>query len=257
MMEMLHAQTCQNFEVILIDNASSDNSREVLNQLGESSKLKCSVICNNENIGLCRAFNQGLAIATGKYVIDLSPDDYFLPEKLERNFSLLEQENAKMLFSNCLIIKEDESILHSEKYSFNYEGKGNYFFQILASHCLASCTGVYDRRMMVALGGYNENLAYEDFDFMTRASLVHELVYDDLPIMEKGERNKGWSAQFGKRSSVLHESTYRICKSLRDKCGNQVYSKAYNQRVWAELKNQLKLLNCHLVIKYMGLFIIH
>ena len=75
MMEMLHAQTCQNFEVILIDNASSDNSREVLNQLGESSKLKCSVILNDENIGLCRAFNQGLANANGKNFISLTPNE--------------------------------------------------------------------------------------------------------------------------------------------------------------------------------------
>ena len=75
---MLENQSLQDFEIIWIDNNSQDGSVKWLN---ENKNLFSSLILNKENEGLCKAFNKGVALSKGKYLIDLSPDDVFVPQK--------------------------------------------------------------------------------------------------------------------------------------------------------------------------------
>jgi len=252
MMEMLEAQEFQDFELIIIDNASTDGSKEWLTSF-KADYLTFQVVLNPENVGLCKAFNQGVKLGVGKYVIDLSPDDYFTSNKLKQNFEQLEKEKAHVLFSDCEIITTNQVIVHSSKYPFNYQGKESYFVNIVARHCLASCTGVYSREVFENLGGYDESLAYEDFDFMTRVSKKYDLVYDSMVLVKKNEVIKGWSAQFSKRSSPLHESTFRICQKLKEVCCIPDEKQALKKRIKAEQRTQLKLMNLGLVWRYMKL----
>ena len=247
---MLEQQEMLDFELIIIDNGSKDGSVKWLDSF-TSDKFSFQVVLNKENVGLCKAFNQGVELGSGKYVIDLSPDDYFTSHKLKRNMELLEKERAHVLFSNCEIITESSSILHSEHYPFNYEGKGIYFTQVVARHCLSSASGVYSREAFEKLGGYDESLAYEDFDFMTRVSKDYDLVYDPEVLIKKDEVIKGWSAQFQKRTSDLHESTFRICQKLKDVCITPDEKESLKERVRSEMRTQLKLMNFGLCWRYL------
>lgn len=252
MIEMLEAQEFLDFELVLLDNASTDGSKEWISSF-ETNAFSVTKILNDENLGLCKAFNLGVKVGDGKYVIDLSPDDFFTPDKLKRNYELLEKENAHVLFSDCEIITAKSTILHSKQYPFKYEGKQNYFCEIVARHCLASATGVYSREAFLELGGYDESLAYEDFDFMTRVSHKYDVVYDSKVLVHKDETIKGWSSQFSNRKSALHESTFRICEKLNEICSTPEEKKALNARVKAELRAQLKLVNFGLVWRYFSL----
>ena len=252
MIEMLEAQTFQDFEIIIIDNNSSDNSR---NWIKKQQHLFSHVILNRTNFGLCKAFNQGVKLSQGKYLIDLAPDDLFTPNKLEQNYKLLEAENAHLLFSDC-IIKEvhGKEYLHSEKYNFNYHGKGNYFTDILERHCLISPTTVMSRHCYDNVGGYDESLAYEDFDFMTKASNQFDLVYDHEALVIKQEVKNSLSTDFRKRNSAMHLSTFTICKRLsHTSCHTQQEKKVLRARLNSEMKAQVKLLNLVLVLKYLRL----
>lgn len=249
--KMLENQSLQDFEIIWIDNNSQDGSVKWLN---ENKNLFSSLILNKENEGLCKAFNKGVALSKGKYLIDLSPDDVFVPQKLQQNFDLLENQKAHLLFSDCIIKNTNgEGYLHSERYFFDYRGKANHFIDILERHCLISPTMVVSRELYNLVQGYDESLTYEDFDFMTKASKLHDLVYDPDPLVIKQEVEGRFSTLFAKRNSLVHSSTLKVCKKLKPLCETKEEKSALKKRIWSETKTQIKLLNLGLVSKYFRL----
>ena len=82
----LAEQTYKNFEVIFVDNASTDHSVEVLKGLlnGELSKVvNTKIVLNRENLGYCKGNNSGLKHASGEYIVFLNNDTYLSPTWLE------------------------------------------------------------------------------------------------------------------------------------------------------------------------------
>lgn len=249
--EMLEKQTCRDFELIIIDNNSEDNSRALWEDFTVSG-INTQYIYNESNLGICKAFNQGVQLSQGKYLIDLSPDDEFLPNKLERNLMDLEANNANLLFSDCVLIGEKKENLgkYSDLFTFNYKGLGNYFTHILERNRIASPTIVFSRVLYDALGGYDESLAYEDFDFISRATKKSDLVYDKEILVLKHKAIKSLSTQFNNRKSLLHESTYNVCEKLLELCITKEEKKALESRIFIEQKAQIKLLNFSLAWRY-------
>ena len=75
-------QTYQHFEIIVIDDGSTDNTHEVVRRkYGDHPKVK--LLLNTENHGQSTVMNQGLRASSGEYVCQLASDDWLLPEKLE------------------------------------------------------------------------------------------------------------------------------------------------------------------------------
>jgi len=78
------AQTYQNFEIIVIDDGSSDSTLEILNQYSKSySKVKVLTHQDNQNLGVSKSRQLGVQYAQGSYIAFLDSDDIFLPEKLQ------------------------------------------------------------------------------------------------------------------------------------------------------------------------------
>jgi len=74
-------QTFPNFEIIIVDDASSDQTREIIEHLNEPC---IKYIQHNKNMGVCAARNTGLAQARGDYIAFLDSDDEWMPDKLQK-----------------------------------------------------------------------------------------------------------------------------------------------------------------------------
>ncbi|PLX70670.1 MAG: hypothetical protein C0602_03940 [Denitrovibrio sp.] len=73
-------QSYANFELIIVDDGSTDNSKEIIEQFAKKdSRIK---LCFKENGGQASAFNAGYEAAKGDIICFLDSDDYFAPEKL-------------------------------------------------------------------------------------------------------------------------------------------------------------------------------
>jgi glycosyltransferase involved in cell wall biosynthesis len=83
------AQTCSNFEVLVSDNASTDDTPAVLKSFRDP---KLRVLTNSENIGLFNNWNQCLREAAGEYFVGLSDDDTLQPTFVEKCVRLLSEE---------------------------------------------------------------------------------------------------------------------------------------------------------------------
>lgn len=87
--ESVLAQDYDSYEIIVIDDGSTDNTKEVVAQYGNRVKY-----FYQENQGVAQARNRGLECATGQYISFLDQDDFFLPHKLSAQVKILEEDSS-------------------------------------------------------------------------------------------------------------------------------------------------------------------
>jgi teichuronic acid biosynthesis glycosyltransferase TuaG len=102
-------QTYSNWELILVDDCSDDNSHQLIQKYMETDD-RIQLICLEENQGAAVARNTGIQQATGKYLAFLDSDDLWRPEKLERQVAFMEKDQKVFSFTSYQLIKEDGTI---------------------------------------------------------------------------------------------------------------------------------------------------
>ncbi len=86
------AQTEKDFEFLIINDGSSDNTAEILDKYAKQDK-RIRVITNNPNKGLIYSLNKGLKESKGKYIARMDDDDIALPTRFEKQYAFMEKNN--------------------------------------------------------------------------------------------------------------------------------------------------------------------
>ena len=129
-LESVFQQTYKNYEIIVIDDGSTDNTQEVI----KSYENKITYICK-ENEGTAKSRNLGLKIAKGRYVAFLDSDDLWMPQKLELQVTLLDKNiDIGLVCTDFEIFCENEEgikiiekrVETSFDFSFNRLFSGNF-----------------------------------------------------------------------------------------------------------------------------------
>ena len=92
-------QTYKNLELIIVDDGSTDNTKEVVDSLND----KRIVYVKQENQGACAARNKGIKLAKGKYIAFQDSDDVWHLNKLEKQICTLKENNADVVFCKMFI----------------------------------------------------------------------------------------------------------------------------------------------------------
>lgn len=101
-------QTHDNFELIIINDGSSDNSLLILEEYAKKDKrIK---LINRENKGLVASLNEGINTAKGKYIARMDADDISLPNRFEKQIELLESKNIDICGCHYLLVDEQNNI---------------------------------------------------------------------------------------------------------------------------------------------------
>ena len=120
--ESLKNQTFQDFEWIIIDDGSTDNTKEIVNSFNDS-RLVFEKFSQNRGVNAAR--NKGLDLARGKYVFYVDSDDLLLPNALEIFLKLWNEvpEDVGCVITPCLDLETKKKIGFSEKEKMylNYE----------------------------------------------------------------------------------------------------------------------------------------
>ncbi|MFC5408737.1 glycosyltransferase [Larkinella bovis] len=218
-------QTYPAIELIVIDNNSTDQSVARVEEFRQKQP-EIQLIRNTENVGICRAFNQGLKRAKGRYVIDLSADDLLHPERIARQVAGFERlpGDYAVIFGNAAFIDE-KGRLTGYHYPISPAGQatvnvpsGWVFKEILASYFVATPTMMMRKDVLESLGGYDESLSYEDFDFWVRTARHYRYYYQDEVLTSKRIVRQSLSSQFDTANNPLLESTLKVCYKAFDQC---------------------------------------
>lgn len=100
------SQTFKNFEIIVVDDASTDETVETLKKIHDP-RLK--VICQQHNGGAGAARNRALEAAIGDWIAVLDSDDWYAPERLERLLDFAKETQADMVADDLYIIEDGEA----------------------------------------------------------------------------------------------------------------------------------------------------
>ncbi len=216
--ESVMEQSYRPVELIIVDDHSRDGSRNKIGKL-KSRYPGIKSLFLGRNQGNCKAFNAGLALAGGTYFIDLAADDVLMPDRIMRGIEAFREydDSYGINFTDALYINEKSKPLHGH-YPRNKQGKlkkpvpeGDIYPELLERYMICTPTMMIKKKVMVELKGYDETLAYEDFDFWVRSSRYFKYCFTDEILIKKRMVSGSLSTkQYIKKSAIL-ESTYRVC----------------------------------------------
>lgn len=151
-------QTYNNFELIVIDDGSNDNSVSILRELSNNYGFKL-VVQNNR--GIAATLNRGIKeIANGKYISYCSSDDILLPNKLEVQVAYMEK-NPEVAASSGGYITINSEGKEVKKKSFTYS-EYNFKDVFVYGKRIPAPGTMLRKADVLKVGGYNENLAIDD-----------------------------------------------------------------------------------------------
>lgn len=164
--ESVQQQTFQDFELIVINDGSTDRTLELVQSI-KDRRLK---IFSYENGGLPTARNRGLSHATGEFITFIDADDLWTPDKLEAQLAALQQHpEAGVAYSWTYFMYEK-----GETFSFHpcppTSFEGNVYDKLLISDFIRSGSNVLLRKQAIAsVGGFDPALkSCEDWDCWLR-----------------------------------------------------------------------------------------
>lgn len=149
-------QTYENWELIVVDDASTDATHDVVSKaiVGEP---RASLVTNEKNLGVALTRNRGISLAKGTYVALLDSDDYWLPGKLEAQVELAERTHADMVYCSYSMVDENgtsvcEDFLVPERATFDS----------MLSQSVISCSTALLRKASLPEGPFPTGLQHED-----------------------------------------------------------------------------------------------
>ena len=151
-------QTYKNFEIIVVNDGSTDNSLYVMQEF--KSIFKDLIIINQENRGLSSARNAGIIESTGKYILTLDADDVISNEFL-----------SKTVGKNDIVSTYYMQFGSKSRY---LKPKSNPTFSDFVKRNQINCCSLFKKEIWKTIGGYDEQikLGFEDWDFWLRATMI-------------------------------------------------------------------------------------
>lgn len=183
-LESIEAQRYRNFELIVIDDGSSDDSPRIIESKLKSTNYAYRFFAR-DNRGAPATLNEGAALARGDFLAFLNSDDAYSPDRLERLVAEIAATGKEWGFSEVDFIGEEgQHDRRARDLAGVYQGHlqrllGNFpnSISLLASNLAISTGNLFvRRRLFEALGGFQDFRYNHDWDFCLRASAIAEPV---------------------------------------------------------------------------------
>jgi glycosyltransferase involved in cell wall biosynthesis len=183
--ESVLAQTYPDWEIIIVDDGSTDRNLEVISRF-KDDRIR---VFPREHAGLAHlddTYNFALEKAKGEYVAILEGDDYWPPNKLERQLDAFRDDNVVLSFGRIALVTADRkpiSYFPDRIDRFASMDRNTFLRELLMTNCIPACTVMCTRKALSEIGGFHDyaSAGYVDYPTWLALTDVGEVkVLDDL-----------------------------------------------------------------------------
>lgn len=224
--ESVIEQTYQNWEMIVVDDCSTDSSRTIVKEY-ENQDSRIKLVESESNFGgPSRPRNIGLENAKGEYIAFLDADDTWLPNKLEKQMLFLKQNKVEFTSSDCILIDEKNEKVQLGFLSrvYNSFTKKKTICDVIKNNFILTSSVLIRKTLLKEFNEDKRYVAVEDFDMWLYVLANHENIYKyqnekliSYRIVEtsisnrKNIFNQELKANFVLANFVLQQSQYAKC----------------------------------------------
>lgn len=214
--ESILAQTVTDFEILVIDDGSSDATADIVSRFGEPVRL-----LRQENGGPAKARNQGIREARGEFVAFLDADDIWKETKLKKQLALFEADpELGMVFTEGYVFNQ-EGIFRKNLSKRERLMSGNLPQNILLHSGLSTPTVMLRKRVLDEIGLFEESLAHaEDDNLWIRVAVRYPVELIDEALVGVRDHDRRTTRNI----KLLVESVKRNIELLK--------SHKYGPEVW-------------------------
>jgi glycosyltransferase involved in cell wall biosynthesis len=199
--ESVLAQTFKDFEIIVVDDGSTDETESVLSLY--QNKIR---YIRQPNNGVAVARNRGIAESRGKYVAFLDADDTWLPNKLERQMNAMRQQTQyQACYSAFTVVDSDLNPLGISR--SRRHGKALEDLLTCGNIIGSICTVICVRSLFEKVGAFDPALSQcADWDMWVRLAAQTEFLYLDEPLVTYRQHGTNMSRD----ASLLEHDSLRV-----------------------------------------------
>src|SRR5882762_6768655 len=179
--ESVLTQTFRDFELLIVDNGSKDDTPTTLQKYSSDPRVR--LFLHKENIAISRRFNEAMDAARGEFISFLYSDDYYLPQKLERQLALFDNLSADVgVVYGPSLVKNEVTGEQWEAHSMRYSG------MIFTNLCLHLHQGPPNmiapmtRRKCLAENRFYDDVFAEGEAVFFRIALDHKFHFEPEPL---------------------------------------------------------------------------
>jgi glycosyltransferase involved in cell wall biosynthesis len=180
----VRAQTYANIQLLVIDDCSTDDSVQVIERWIAANSVDCTFVRHEKNMGLCRSLNEAVSLSRGDYIELVAADDVWLPHKTATQVGMLEKlpRTTGVAYTDALQIDEAGNVLpkrfiEDHRRSLTHPPEGNIHEILWRGNFIPAMSALVRTEVYKTIGGYDETLAYEDWDFWLRVSRKYEFAF--------------------------------------------------------------------------------
>ena len=243
-LESIFNQNFDNFEVIILDDASQDKSLEIINKYTGNEKISY-VIVNDKNSGSTfKQWKKGFQLAKGKYIWIAESDDYCDSSFLSSTIEILENDHSVGLaYCQSNIVNENNEYLFNERAwfdkldahrwvnSFKTNGLEHVFKHMTDYNTIPNASAVVFRRELIQLKDIPTDFKYSgDWYFWITLLSRTNLFYIDKPLnfFRSSSQSTRSNQTLGKKIKIIEERIKIINKLNSLKFNNQLIEEKQN-----------------------------
>lgn len=221
--ESILLQTVNDFELIICDDCSTDNTLEIISSYAQKDK-RIRFYENKENLGYVKNFEKAISLCNGQYIALSDQDDIWMSDHLSILLTEIKTEQLSLVGGNALLVDSENKDLHCKLINNNNlpEKKEDFENMLLYRNVFQGAAILFDKEILNKALPFPEGLKYHDWWLALVASECNGVKYINEPVLRY--RQHGNNVTGNHERDSVKKKLLKFCKNDLQEYGKRNFS---------------------------------